>query len=388
MTVCKILHIITTLCSGGAEAMLYKLITNWSDSKAQDCSFEHCIVSLTGPGIYGPKLKASGIQVYCLNMERSIFDLRKFVTLYSFIRKYRPHILQTWLYHSDLIGLASGGLARVPNIVWNVRCSYMDFKHYSFGTRMIFALLSKLSFVPDAVVVNSEAGKQFHIKKGYRPRLWEVIPNGFDTDIFKPDASAGSRLRQFLGIDSPVQIIGMVARFDPMKDHANFFAAARIVSDFYPDVRFVLVGRGITEQNIELMKMIRENSMNNRTYLLGERTDIQDIVPGFDICTLSSSFGEGFPNVLGEAMSCGVPCVATDVGDSAFIIADAGKVVPPGNAESLARAWLDMLLLSQQQRAELGRKARKRVENNFSVLKAVNRYERLYLELLSERHVR
>ncbi len=364
--------------------MLYKLITNWCHSKSQDCSFKHCIVSLTGPGIYGPELEASGIPVYCLNMERSIFNLRKFINLYLFIRKYRPHVLQTWLYHADLIGLVSGELARVPNIVWNVRCSDMDFKYYSLGTRVIFVLLSKLSFAPDAVVVNSEAGKQFHIKKGYRPKLWEVIPNGFDTDIFKPDTGAGTRLRQFLGIDPSVQIIGMVARFDPMKDHANFFAAAKILIACFSDARFVLIGRGMNEQNIELMRMIQENSMSNRTYLLGERTDIHDIVPGFDICTLSSSFGEGFPNVLGEAMSCGIPCVATDVGDSARIIADSGQVVSPGNPGSLARAWLDMLLISPNQRAEFGIKARKRVENNFSVLKAVDKYKRLYLELLSQ----
>ena len=374
----NIFHVITTLSYGGAEAMLYRLLSHLS----KNTSFQHSVVSLTGLGVHGPRLIEMGTPVYCLHMKGGRPEFRTLTKLYLLLKEYRPCVLQTWLYHADLLGLIVGRLARVPRIVWNVRCSNMDFRYYARTTLWIFALLSRLSRIPDAVVVNSEAGRQFHSQVGYNPRRWEVIPNGFEIERHKPDTEARTRYRLSVGLDESVRVIGMVARYDPMKDHATFFAAARRLSDVLPDVCFVLVGKGMDEGNNDIKEMIQKNGLRDRTYLLGERVDAPDIFPAFDINTLSSSFGEGFSNVLGEAMACGVPCVSTNVGDSAYIIGDTGKVVPSKNSTALAQAWFELLSIAPEQRSELGLKARRRIEGEFSISNVAQRYEKLYLELV------
>ena len=301
--------------------------------------------------------------------------------LYHILKKQRPHILQTWLYHADLIGLIIGRLSSVPKILWNVRCSNVDFKYYAKTTRLIFAMLSRLSRFPDAVVINSEAGKLFHIKSGYNPQKWEVIPNGFDTERYKPNREIRDSFRKSLGLGESAYIVGIVARYDPIKDYLNFFEAARRLSVAFPNVYFVIAGRGINKGNDDLNKMILKNGLNENTFLLGERDDLPEIIPAFDIGTLSS-FSEGFPNVLGEYMLCGVPCVSTNVGDSSNIIGNTGIIVPPNNPEALAKAWLDLLVMTFEQRTDLGLKARKRIVDKFSISKVVEKYEKLYFEML------
>ena len=371
----QVLHLITTLSSGGAEAMLYKLLACMSKEK----KIEHAVASLTGPGIYGPRFEALGIPVYSLRMDK--LKARGVAELIYLLKTRRPDILQTWLYHADFLGTLAGRLVSIPKIVWNVRCSDMDLDRYSIITRSIFFLLSKLSGFPDAVIVNSRAGKRFHTEAGYRPARWEIIPNGFDTDRFRPDCDARTRFRKLYGIDPEAPVIGMVARFDPMKDHANFFTAAGILKKHLEHAAFVLVGKGIDKQNREIMKLLYINGLNDGVLLLGERTNIHDILPSFDICALSSAFGEGFPNVLGEAMSCGVPCAATDVGDSAFLIGDTGRVAPPGNPEAIARAWLELLSMSEGQQLRIGAEARKRIVERYSIPKVALQYEKLYNDL-------
>ena len=357
--------------------MLYKLL---SHNSRKDL-FKHSVVSITGIGTYGMRLRDLGIPVYCLNMLHGNFGIGGIAKLFYLLKIQRPHILQTWLYHADLIGLIIGRLSSVPKILWNVRCSNVDFKYYAKTTRLIFAMLSRLSCFPDAVVINSEAGKLFHIKSGYNPQKWEVIPNGFDIERYKPNKEIRVGFRKLLGLSESDFIIGMVARYDPMKDYSNFFEAAGRLSAVFPNVYFVIAGREINKDNDDLNKMILKNSLNENTFLLGERDDLPEIIPSFDVGTLSS-FSEGFPNVLGEYMSCGVPCVSTNVGDSANIIGDTGIIVPPNNPEALAKAWLDLLSMTPEKRAELGAKARRRIEERFSISKVVENYEKLYFEML------
>jgi len=374
----KILHIITTLSSGGAEGMLYKLISHSS----KNALLKHSVVSLTDMGIYGMRLRDLGVPVYCLDMLHGNLGFEGIAKLYLLLKKYKPHILHTWLYHADLIGLIIGRLLKVPRILWNVRCSNVDFKYYAKTTRLIFSVLSRLSRFPDVVVINSEAGKLFHIKSGYNPRKWELIPNGFDIERYKPNREIRAGFRKSLGLGKSDSIIGMVARYDPMKDYSNFFEAAGRLSMVFPKLNFVIAGRGMNKTNYDVMKMIQQHGLNENTFLLGERDDLPEIIPSFDIGTLTSSFGEGFPNVLGEYMLCGVPSVSTDVGDSANIIGDAGIIVPPNNPEALAKAWLDLLGMTPEQRTELGLKARQRIVDKFSISKVVEKYEKLYLGML------
>lgn len=374
----KILHLITTLSSGGAESMLYKLISHSS----KNSYLKHSVVSLTDMGVYGMRLRALGIPVYCLDMSHKNLGFGSIVKLYHLLKKQRPHILQTWLYHADLIGLIIGRLSSVPKILWNVRCSNVDFKYYAKTTRLIFAMLSCLSRFPDAVVVNSEAGKLFHIKSGYNPQKWEVIPNGFDAERYKPNREIRAGFRESLGLGESDFIVGMVARYDPIKDYSNFFDAAGRLNKCFNKVYFVLAGRGMNKTNYDVMKMIQKHGVKDNTFLLGERDNLPEIIPSFDVGTLSS-FSEGFPNVLGEYMSCGVHSVSTNVGDSANIIGNTGIIVPPNNPEALAKAWFDLLAMKSEQRAKLGMKARQRIVEKFSILKVVEKYENFYFEILT-----
>ncbi len=355
--------------------MLYKLLSR------RDCSrFDNVVVSLTDMGILGNKIENMGIPVFALDMRRSRPNPLRLWRLLRILRKERPHILQTWLYHADLVGLLAGKLMRVPVITWNLRCSNMDMTHYSKLSALVVQATAKLSAFPDVVLVNSKAGQQLHETLGYCPARWQLIPNGFDVEQFRPNPEAQVKIRQELGLLADTLLIGLVARFDPMKDHANFLHAASLLLKDYPNVHFVLVGSGIDRSNGELVKSVISLNIEKNVHLLGERSDIQNITAALDIAT-SSSYGEGFPNVVGEAMSCGVPCVVTDVGDSALLVGDTGKVVPPKNPKALARAWRELIEIGSEERKQLGLAARRRIEENFSLPAITAQYEELYEEL-------
>lgn len=376
----NIVHVITTLKTGGAETMLYKLLSHWPEGSA----IKHHVVSLTGPGVYGGKLAALGIRVTPLNMPSGRVSIRGLRKLYAVFKATRADIVQTWLYHADFLGLVFGKLAGVPRLSWNVRCSSMDFNRYSRSTRLVFSLLIRLSRMPDVVIVNSAAGKVHHETAGYHPRRWQVLPNGFDTDLYRPDREAGKTLRRQLNIEKGAPVIGMVARFDPMKAHEIFFRAGGKIKQVIPGIRFVLVGEGMDPSNAAVLSLVRKNGLEKNVCLLGRRDTLHRVYPAFDLHTLSSAFGEGFPNVIGEAMACGVPCVATNVGDSARIIQDTGAVVPPSDPDALFRAWKTVLDQPADARAASGRRARKRVVKYYRIYEIARRYNRLYDSLCAE----
>ncbi|HYG84893.1 MAG TPA: glycosyltransferase [Azospirillum sp.] len=279
------------------------------------------------------------------------------------------------------MGITAGHIAKVPHILWNVRCSDMNMQEYRWMSRPLPWLLAKLSPMPDAVVINSETGRRVHEYYGYEPRSWEMIPNGFDLTRFRPDAAARQRMRAELGVPDVVVLIGLPARFDPMKDHLTFLAAATNLVEKEPNVGFVLIGRGLTDDNQWLRSRIAACGLGKHVHLLGERKGIDRLLPGLDIVTLSSAFGEGFPNVLGEAMACGVPCISTDVGDAAHIIGDTGLVVAVRDPTAMAVAWRTLILAGAERRRELGRRARERIAENFSLPLIIGRYEALYEEV-------
>lgn len=374
----SILHLITGLSTGGAEAMLYKLL-----SRMDRARFKIVVVSMTDRGTFGARIEALGIPVVTLGLRRGLPNPIGFWRLVRLLRLEKPHVLQTWMYHADLLGLIAGRLTNLPRIAWNLRCSNMEMRHYSWLSALLIRLLAVLSGFPDAVLVNSEAGRKFHETLNYHPKRWEVIPNGFDLEIFRPSPEARLRFRAEIGIPEDAFLIGLIARDDPMKDHQTFLQAAGYLLKNHPNIHFILVGRGIDEGNQRLMSLIESLGILKQTHLLGERSDVANIVPALDIASSASSFGEGFPNVIGEAMACGVPCVVTDVGDSAIIVGDTGKVVPPKNPEALAVAWSDLIMIGSEHRRQLGLAARQRIEENYSLPAIVAKYESLYQELVS-----
>lgn len=372
----KIVHLITSLESGGAEMMLVKLLTAIDRTR-----FDGCVVAMTDHGRLIAAIQKLGIPVYTLGFRRGVPSFRGFLAFLHILRRERPHILQTWLYHADLMGLAGSRLCAVPRLAWNLRSSHVDMSCYSRLSGAVLRVAARLARWPDVVVVNSHAGQASHTSLGYHPRKWSIIPNGFDTKRYRPDRDARASVRRELACDPDTPLIGLVARYDPMKDHATFLQAAALLRRRQPNIRFLLVGRDVDTRNRALIEAVATLGLEGVVSLLGERTDVPRIMTALDVFSLSSAFGEGSPNVVGEAMACGVPCVVTDVGDAARLVGDTGTIVPPRSPESLADGWSRLLALGADERARLGVAARRRIEADFALADIVARYEHLYEEL-------
>ena len=366
----NIVHLITGLETGGAERMLARLVARTDRER-----FPSVVVSMTGVGRLGREIAGAGVSLQSLGMPRGLPDPRAIPKLARIMRAVRPAIVQTWLYHADLLGFFVQRLGLAPHLIWNLRCTE------STGNPVVRWMLSRLSGLPNAVIVNSQTGKRFHESIGYRPRRWLTIPNGFDMAELHPNRAAGHRRRAELGIRSDATAILMPARFDPMKDHATFLAAAAQVAPGCRDIVFALAGAGADPANSALNSMIAAHGLHARILLLGERSDLDALYPAFDVVVLSSAYGEGCPNVLGEAMACGVPCVATEVGDSALMIGDTGITVPPRDPAALAAAIEKLIGLAPEERHALGIRARDRIRQDYDLDAIVARYEALYEEI-------
>lgn len=359
--------------------MLYKLVSNMNAGE-----FSNKVISLTHIGSIGEKIRLLGVPVDALGMKAGVPSPRFLFKLIAMIQKEKPDIVQTWMYHADLIGgIAAKVVGRTPTI-WGIRQTNLDpmtNKRMTLWTAKICAKISGI--VPNKIVCCSEASRTIHAAFGYNEVKMKVIPNGFDLNDFKPDHNANVSVREELGLGMDDIIIGNVARFDPLKDHANLIRAASIVCRKYSNIHFVLCGDGISWDNKELRESLLNARLEKVFHLLGQRSDIPRLTAAFDIACLSSC-SEGFPNVIGEAMACEVPCVVTDVGDSASIVADTGLVVPPSDSEKLADALIKMIESGGEQRKQLGIKARQRISDCYQISSIVQQYEDLYRSVLNE----
>jgi len=345
--------------------------------------FESTVAVLADKGPVVREMEDLGVTVYSLDIPRGLISPLTAVKFLALVRKFRPALIQTWLYHADLLGVLLAGPLGVRRVVWNLRSSYPDDVHLSWLTALVRRLCARLSPLPQAVVVNSSAGMQSHRALGYRPKRWVVIPNGVDTERFRPDPGAKPRLVEALRVKKgDAVLVGYIARFIPVKDHATFVEAALRVLRVRKDIHFVLAGRGISWSNAFFCRTIAPEFRTN-FHLLGERRDIGAVTAGLDIACLSS-LNEGFPNTVGEAMACAIPCVVTDVGDSYRIVGETGLVVPPASPEAMASAILRMAHMPRQARAALGERARRRVMERFEISKVAKMYTRLYREVLED----
>ena len=374
----KIIHLITGLSTGGAELSLVKLL---SASDLDEFSIK--VISLGEEGSVGKEIRDLGIPVINLGWKAGFPNPFQWLTLVKLLKFESPDILQTWMYHADLAGGICGKLAGVKHILWNIRNFNLDKKFIKPGTMWVVKACGLLSsWLPDTIIACSEQARLIHIQKGYAKGKFLIIPNGFDLRKFHPDMQARDSVRKELGLMPNTPLVGLVARYDPIKDHPNFIAAAGILHQQNPGIHFLLCGDGITDQNEELMNCVKMNGMGLTTHLLGLRKDIPRLTASLDVA-VSSSAGEAFPNVIGEAMSCSVPCVVTDVGDSAFLVGETGKIVPPHNHQALAEASLALLEMSEGDRRRLGLSARQRIVDNFELSSVVQRYETLYRGFLA-----
>jgi glycosyltransferase involved in cell wall biosynthesis len=368
--------IITSLSTGGAEMMLFKVL------ERLDTWFSPHVISLTTLGEIGPCIQELGIPVEALGMQTGAPSPLAFFRLVERLKTLKPDVVHTWMYHADLLGGLAARLARVPVVVWGIRNSNLDRDKTKLSTRVVVGACARVSrWVPDRILSCSEVARQVHVDFGYAAKKMVVIPNGFDLARFQPDALGRAAVRAELGVGDDAPLVGLIGRFDPQKNHAGFFEAIDCLHRRLPTVHFVLAGKGIDEGNRALMRMVEAAGAGQVTRLLGLRSDIPRLMAALDVMA-SSSYGEAFPNVLGEAMASGVPCAVTDVGDSAYIVGDTGRVVLPGDMAGLAAAMEDLLTLPAAERVALGERTRARVAEHFEIGMVVRQYERFYDDLI------
>ena len=243
---------------------------------------------------------------------------------------------------------------------------------------------ARLSRSPEFIIYNAAEAIAEHAAVGFDRRAAVLVPNGFDTGKFRPDVPGRpvrAALAASLGISPGTVIAGMIARVHPMKDHANLFAALRAVRDSGHDVHLLLAGAGTDPLPPALAADLAAQLPPDRVSCLGDRRDLAEWLPGLDIAVLSSGWGEGFPNVLGEAMACAVPCIATDVGDSRAIIGPGGLCVPPGDPAALAAALVRLLEIGADERVAMGARGRQRVIECYTLARVVRLYEDLYHDM-------
>lgn len=337
-----IVHIITALDNGGAEAVLYRLVTN-------DPSNSHIVISMMGMGKYGPLLRKAGVLVYGLDMPKGRINFKGVWSLWKLLRRSKPDVVQTWMYHADLIGGIAARVAGIKNVCWGIRNSTLVPGLTSKTTILIARLCAMASYiVPHRMVTCAQKAMDVHISLGYCPSKFFLIPNGYDLHQFKPDKHGRKKLRYDWGIDENMTLLGMVARFDPQKDINNLLQALKIVTNSNSNFHCVLIGNGMDGGNKELVEALSQNGLNSKCTLLGPRNDIPAIMSALDIHILSSKFGEAFPNVLAEAMACGTPCISTDVGDAKLIVGATGWIVPAQSPQLLSNAILTALEVNKK----------------------------------------
>ena len=376
----KVLHITTSTHTGGAEKQLLRLMES-----SDPALFSHEVVCLGPKGPIGEEMERAGLGVFYLDLSPSLGDLPGGVAgLLRLKKTIKPDLLQCWMYHANLLGLAPAFLGKRLPVLWGIFCTDMDLSKYSLGTRLVVAASRMTSGWPEKIVCNSQRSIDYHAALGFKKDRFQLLYNGFDTQLFRPRPQAGRRIREELGFTSEQVLIGKVARFDPMKDHKSLvMAAAQVIKDF-PQARFVLIGREMHH----VLAIFQENGLDHLRdcfCLAGERHDIPEFLSALDLHVSCSSFGEGFSNAVGEAMAAGLPNVVTQVGDNDHLVGDTGYVIPPKDPTRLAQALKTFLALSEEARKELGSRARRRIQEEFSIPAMVEAYQRLYLDLLPEK---
>ncbi|SHH04949.1 Glycosyltransferase involved in cell wall bisynthesis [Pollutimonas bauzanensis] len=375
----QVVHIISGLGHGGAETVLHRLLT------APTQPDRHCVISMGDEGVFGPRLRAAGVAVYTLDMKTPAGALKGLWRLHRLLRQLNPDVVQTWMYHADLIGGLAARLAGIKAVAWGIRNSGADLQKSSRSAKALSWLCARLSrLVPGVIVACADNAAQRHRQWGYRADRMLVIPNGYDLSCWQPDEQARAELRAEWGWAGEAGVIGSVARWNPLKDHANLLAAFALSAARDPSLRCVLIGHGMDASNEALMALINGHGIAGKVKLLGRRDDVPRLMNALDLHVLSSR-AEGFPNVVAEAMATGVACVVTDVGDAARIVGDAGWVAPPQNPAALSEAMDQAVAqLGTAQMRERLRQGRERVGRLFSLEAMVDAYHVVWRRLAQD----
>ncbi|MCP4572455.1 MAG: glycosyltransferase [bacterium] len=368
----RVLHVITDLRVGGAETMLVKLLG------AVDLErYPSAVVSLVPGGELAAPLRDLGVPVTELDLRPGRPDPRALWQLRRVVGEFEPQAIQAWMYHANLAATLA---ARGRPVVWNIRHSLTDLGDEAPLTRLVIRAGGLLDGRAAAVIHNARVSVAQHARCGYDPAGARVLPNGFDLDRFGPDSSAGAALRAELDLPAGAPLVGLLARRHRFKGHENFLAAMALVRRHRPEVHALCAGRGVADDP-DLTALAAGEDLRGHVHLLPARTDAPRFLAGLDLLCVASRWGEGFPNVLGEALACGTPCVTTDVGESREIVAGLGPVVPPDDVPALAEALAEVLQLDAGARADLGRRSRERVAERYALDAVARRYTELWSEV-------
>ena len=375
----KVLHVITDLEIGGAEMSLCRLLAT-SEPEARR---QAAVVSMICPGALRDSIEGLGVPVCSLNLGRALPGPRSILRTCSVFRGLSADLLQGWMYHGNIAATFGARIVkgRQP-VIWNIRHSLHDIRKEKRLTARLIRLGARLSKTPSAIIYNSVVSAEQHEAIGYAPARRHVIPNGVDCSEFAPLPGRHTETRAALGCPPSATLLGMIARNHPMKNIEGLLRAFARLVPVHEDLYLVVAGRGHDWQNQPLVAVIERLGLTKHVTLLGERRDIADLMAALDLLVLPSSWGEGFPNVVAEAMACGVPCVVTDIGDSAKVVGDCGVVVPPD--DDALHAGIERLIeIGPTCRHRLGDDARQRIREHFSIEEVGRRYRALYEETLS-----
>jgi len=371
----RIVHLITALGVGGAELKLYRLLRY-----LQAHNTESIVVSLAEVGPVGKKIEQLGVPVVAVGIKSGKLPTPyRLLRLLLTVRKARPDIVQGWMYHGNLAATIAWLFCRRPvRLIWNVRQSLGSLESERLFTRQIIRINSWLSRIPERIVYNSTVSASQHQAIGFECNKTLYIPNGFDIKAGEHASTLRRKFRKDQGIDEHTILIGHIARYHPKKDHETFIQAARLVLMQNYDVKFIAAGREVDQGNKVLWNSITKNGLEKHILLVGEISNVERVIVSLDLLVSSSSWGEGCPNVVGEAMAASVPCVVTDVGDSAHLVGNTGIVAEPRKPEELGISIVKFLQMSREDRKYRGQAARSRIKDKFSTDIVGKKYLQLY----------
>tara|TARA_Y100000591_G_C21849848_1_gene711000 strand:+ start:487 stop:1614 length:1128 start_codon:yes stop_codon:yes gene_type:complete len=371
----SVLHIITGLKIGGAENALYRLVTNFEKE-----NYTHRVISLTSGGTLLKQFEEAKVEVTQFDFKKN--PLKQFWKLSIYIKSLKPDIVNTWMYHANIIGGIAARFAGIKKIIWGLRTTDAN-KGSKIFTKVIRRIGGFLSYpIPKIIICVADAAKQSHIKIGYSAKKMIIINNGFDIYDLKFREKSRQNFRTELGYKPNHVVVGSVGRFNKAKDHRNFIKAAGIAAKKNSNIRFLIIGKGISKKNKELFDWIKTENIQKKINLMEERTDISICLSSMDVFCLHSS-REGFPNALAEAMLVGLPCVSTNVGDVDLLLNDIGIVVKKEDSFSLAQGILKLVLLDHKEKEAIASRSRKRICDNFSIKEICNQYESAYSSVLN-----
>lgn len=376
----RVAHVITGLQVGGAETMLWQLLKH-SDTPERSC----IVVTLISGGEIADEITRLGVPVYHLGVRSSLDFGRALWLTRRRLRAFVPHVVQGWMSHANWISaLSVVGLPVRPSVCWGIHYTHFDPQTSGRASWLMTKSLPGLARRRvDKIVCCSRAAADARRDEGYPADRLVFQPNGFDTSRFEPSKDRRQAARADLNLGADDLVVGVVANDTPSKDYRNLLEAVKLAKDQAPALRLVACGHGVTLDNPRIGEWTRELGIADHVRFLGPRRDIPEVMNAFDLFT-SPSRAEAFPLVVGEAMSCGLPCVVTDVGDSAYLVGNGGMVVPPRDPQRLAAGWIALLGLPPDTRRALGLAARQRILERFDIRAVARSYASLYRSLSPE----